>query len=155
MKRLWPIPFALLIALAGGILLSHFSDPPKAQAASQFANIVCDNYKPLSISADTQVVTAGSANMFIYVCSIGVVAGTADNFSVVEGTGATCGTNTAAVIGGTTAATGMILAINNNFNLGSGSGAIAKTAVAGDNVCILRSSAGPLSGVMAWTAQPF
>lgn len=149
-------PFLLLFSLVAlGVLFDRLAEPPKIHAASQFANIVCDNFKPLSVAADTQVITAGSANMFIYVCSLGVVAGTADNFSVVEGTGSTCGTNTAAVIGGTTAATGMILAINNNFNLGSGSGAIAKTAVAGDNVCILRSSAGPLSGVMAWTTQPF
>jgi hypothetical protein len=75
----------------------------------------------------------------------------ADVFSVVEGTGSTCGTNTAAVIGGTTGATGISLGAAGTFTMGSGTGAIAKTAVAGDNVCILRTTAGPLSGVVSWT----
>lgn len=134
--------------------IAWFSQPSKVKAASQFANVVCDQWTPISLAADTKLVTAGT-NMFVYICSIGVVAGTADNFSVVEGTGAACVTGTAAVIGGSTAATGMLMAANGVFTNGSGTGAIARTAVAGDDVCILRSSAGPLSGNISWTKQPF
>jgi hypothetical protein len=117
---------------------------------------VCDQFKPVSITTNTQVITMAGSSNFVYFCSINLVAAAADNVALVEGTGATCGTGTAGIAGGATAATGWNLGANNlTMATGSGSGAVAKTAVAGDNVCILVSAASQLSGVISWTAANF
>jgi len=129
--------------------------PPTVYAASSFAPIVCDQFKPVSSASSLQVVTAGNGNMFIYICTVSFGSIGGSTFSVVEGTGTTCATNIAAVMGGTTAATGYGLPANGYMNNGSGTGAIAKTAVAGDNVCIIMAGTGPLAGVVGWTTAPF
>jgi len=131
--------------------------PRPAKAASQFANIVCDGYTPVSAAADTQVITAGGSNNFVYICSYNLASGVADNWSIVEGTGSTCGTNTKALVGATTAAAGIqfTATTGGSVNYGGGTGAVTKTTVAGNNVCILRSTAGPLSGVIGSTQMPF
>jgi hypothetical protein len=148
---------ALLLAMSVGMGLNRLIYPSHAKAAppSMFAPIACDNFTPVSTAVDAIVITAGGPNNFIYICSFDLVAGVADNFSIVEGTGAACVTNTKAVVGGTTAATGMLLAANGTVSYGSGIGAVAKTTVAGNNICILRSSAGPLSGVIGSTQGPY
>lgn len=128
---------------------------PKTRAASQFANIICDGFTPVSTAADVQIVTAGSANMFVYICSYNLNAAAADVASIVEGTGATCGTNTKAMVGASTGAGGLSFGVNTTVNYGGGSGAVTKTTVAGNNVCILRTTAGPLSGVVGWTQMSF
>lgn len=125
--------------------------PHPVHAASQFANIICDGFTPVSAAADTQVITAGGPNNFIYICSYNFNAAAADIFSLVEGTGSVCGTNTKAMVGAVTAAAGLSLATNGTINYGGGSGAVTKTTVAGNNVCLLRTTAGPLSGVIGWT----
>jgi len=127
-----------------------------ARAASTFAPVACDQFKPVSVSANTQIITAGNANMFIYLCSYNLTNGNAgaQSVSIVEGTGATCGTGTLAVSGNTTAAGGLALAINGNVNYGGGTGIVAKTAVAGDNVCLF-TAGGPIGGVVGWTSAPF
>jgi len=125
-------------------------------AASSFAPIVCDQFKPFSLSANGQLVTAGNANMFVYICSFvfGNSNAAAQPVSIVEGTGSTCATNTLGVIGNTTAAGGLAIPISNTINSGSGTGAIAKTAVAGDNVCLF-TGGGPIGGSISWTTAPF
>lgn len=137
------------------VLSLFIPEPPRVHAASQFATILCDSFKPVSIAIDTTVITAPNANMFIYVCSYNLGTGVANNFSIVEGTGTVCATGLAAMVGSTTAASGLNLAANGILNYGGGSGVVTKTAVAGDNVCILRSSAGPLAGVIGYTVMPF
>lgn len=159
MKTLDKFRIALFaITLIGcGILLHDLAQPKPAQAASQFATILCDNFKPVSSSANLQLITAGNANMFVYICSYQFSNGNAaaTPFSLVEGTGSTCATNTAAVVGTTTAANGVTLAASGGtVNYGGGSGVVAKTAVAGDNVCLFVSQ-GPVSGVVGWTTAAF
>jgi hypothetical protein len=150
--------FTLAGLLAIVIVAAVVLEPPtqKVHAASQFANIICDNAKPFSVSANTQLVTAGNANMFIYVCAYNISNGNAaaQAVSFVEGTGTTCATNTAAVVGNSTAAGGLTLGISGNINYGGGTGLVAKTAVAGDNLCIF-TGAGPIGGVLSWTTAPF
>lgn len=103
-------------------------------------------YTPVSITAatNTQVIT-GATGKKIYICSIVLVAGTADNVGIVEGSGSVCATNTAGVIGGATATNGVNAAANGGFAMG-GQMAVAATATSGDNLCLFPSSAGPLSG---------
>lgn len=145
----------IMIAAMVGAGMEILHNPRPAKAASQFANIVCDNFTPVSTAADVQVIAAGSANMFIYICSYNFNAVAADVFSIVEGTGAVCVTGTKAMVGATTAAAGLSLGTAGSINYGGGTGAVTKTTVAGNNVCILRTTAGPLSGVIGWTQMSF
>jgi len=152
LKALIALELSVLLVISG---LVWFSQPPKVKAASQFANIICDNFKPVSTSANVQLFTAGNANMFIYICSYNLSNGNAaaQPFSIVEGTGTTCATNTLAMVGGTTAAAGPTLTLaGGTINYGGGSGAVTKTAVAGDNVCLFV-NAGVIAGAVGATSM--
>lgn len=118
-------------------------DPCQAQARS---------YAPINITASAQEIT-GTASKQTYICGFTVVASAADNVALVEGTGTTCGTATAGVIGGTTAATGLNLAANGGVVMGNGGFAVAKTATAADNVCLLVSGSAQVSGVVSYVQQ--
>ena len=78
---------------------------------------------------------------------------TAQNIALVEGTGTTCGTGTAGMAGGTTAATGWNFAANSGLVKGAGSNWVFKTATAADNVCLLLSSTGQTSGSVRYVQQ--
>jgi hypothetical protein len=147
-------PVVLLVAI-GGMIESYVS-PRSAHAASQFANILCDGFSPVSITSatSTQIVTAGGPNNFVYVCSYNLNASAALTFSMIEGTGTACATNTKAMVGTTTATNGPSLASGSTINYGGGTGAVTKTQVAGDNVCLIP-SAGTLSGVVSSTQGPY
>jgi hypothetical protein len=112
------------------------------------------SYTPISMTtATTTRIIAPVAAKKTYICALVLVAGSIDNVAVVEGTGGTCGTGTAGVIGGTTAANGLNLAANGGLTMGSGSGTIAATAGTNVDFCLITSSAGPLSGHVAWVQQ--
>lgn len=152
--RILSTTFAIGLLVFTPLALDTYFHPKPVRAASQFANILCDNYTPVSISANTRIVIAGNANMFVYLCSYNLNASAALTFSIVEGTGATCGTGTAAMVGGVTAAAGPSLGVAGTINFGGGNGAVTKTVVAGDSVCIFP-SAGTLAGVVGWTQAPY
>ncbi len=127
-----------------------YTAPASADPCSLNAHTVT----PISItSATTTNIVAGTASKKTWICSISLSTGIADNVGIVEGTGATCGTGTAGVIGGTTAANGINLAANGTFSLGNSTGTIAATAVAADNLCLITSSVGPLSGAIVTVQQ--
>jgi len=113
---------------------------------------VCDTRAKINQTAGAQIIT-GTASKKTYICSINLVTATAQNIAIVEGTGVTCGTGTAGVsTGGTTAATGWNLAANGGLTQGSGLGVImAADSAAADNVCILQSGTGQVSGVISYT----
>jgi hypothetical protein len=154
MKKFAVMLLSVLLVFAG-IEIERWTYPPPAKAASSFAVISCDQSTAVSSAASVQIITAGNANMFIYVCgySFGSIGGS--TFSVVEGTGTTCATNIKAVAGGTTAAAGYGLTANGLINEGSGVGEVMKTAVAGDNLCLITAGTGPLAGVVSWTSAPY
>lgn len=145
---------AVFMAMVLSVFVCYEADryvhPPPSRAASQFANIICDGFTPVSTAANVQVIAAGNANMFIYICSYNLNASAALTFSIVEGTGAVCATGTKAMVGTTTAVGGPSLGIAGTVNYGGGAGAVTKTTVAGNNVCIFP-SAGTLAGVVGWT----
>lgn len=114
------------------------------------ASIVNTMSTPINITASTQII-AGVSSKQIYVCSLNLVAGAGDNVALVEGTGTTCATGTAGIAGGATAATGWNFAANGGLALGNGLGIIARTATAANNVCLLVSSSGQVSGNIVWT----
>ena len=104
---------------------------------------------PVNLAAGGQVI-AGKAGKQTYICHISIVSATAQNIALVEGTGATCGTGTAGMAGGATAATGWNLAVNQFVTQGDGGWQINATATAGDNVCLLLSGTGQTSGVIQY-----
>ena len=104
----------------------------------------------ISQTAGAQIIT-GAASKQTYLCSILLVSATAQSVNFVEGTGTTCGTGTAGLTGGTTAATGLSLAANGAVSRGVGSELTTFTTTAADNVCLLQSSTGQVSGVIIYT----
>ena len=113
------------------------------------------SYVPVSITSATSTnVIAGAASKKTYICHIFLFASAADNVAVVEATtGTSCATAVAGVIGGATAANGMVLPTASSFTQGNGANAVAGTATANDDVCLITSSAGPLAGVIVYAQQ--
>jgi hypothetical protein len=110
------------------------------------------NVVPLNLTASAQL-AAGISGKYTYICSVHLVTATAQNIALVEGTGTTCGTSTAGMAGGATAATGWNLAVNQTIALGNGANWILATATAGRNVCLLSSGSGQISGAIQYVQQ--
>lgn len=108
---------------------------------------------PVAAHATATELIAGVSAKKIYVCSVLLVSTTAQTFSIIEGSGTTCGTNPAAVIGNSTAANGMAFAANGGFAMGSGLRAIAKTATAANALCLLSSGTDYISGVITYVQK--
>lgn len=108
----------------------------------------------ISQTTNTRVITGTSAKK-IYFCSVSVVGADAENVSIVEGTGSTCGTNTIAVPGfpAATATAGWNFAANGGLVAGTGVGSIAGTSVNADDVCVFQSGSGRLAGGGSYVVQ--
>lgn len=129
----------------GGNLVGQVGDP---------CQTVVKTYTPISITtATTTRIVAPTASKKTYICYMYLQTTAANNIAVVEGTGGTCGSGTAGIVGGTTAANGL----NNAANSGQafGNGGFAALATAGTNVdlCLITSAATPLAGHVVWVAQ--
>ena len=110
--------------------------------------------QPISITGSTKILT-GVAGKRIQISVIDLVLSAADNIALVEGTGTTCGTNTAGMAGGTTAGAGWNFTTNQLiFSVGDGNGLIFMEATAGDDVCLLVSTGAQVSGSMTWGTYP-
>lgn len=112
---------------------------------------VCDTFGAISITtATTTLVVTGVSGRNVYICNLFLTNNAADNVAIVSGTGATCGTGTAAISGGLTPTNGIYLIANGGFSVGVGLGAVMKTKAAGDSVCIGTSAATQLSGSIGY-----
>ena len=111
-------------------------------------------YASINQTANTQLVT-GTASKKIYVCSIHVVVAAATNVALVEGTGSVCGTGTAGMggFGGATAATGWNFAANGGIAFGNGDSSLGAEGTSGDNLCLLNSGSGQVSGGISYVVQ--
>ena len=112
--------------------------------------IICDTPFDIAQTAGEQLL-AGVSGRKIYICSMNLVTATAQNIAIVSGTGTVCATGTTRVSGssgGSTAATGWNLAANGGIVLGAGAngGKVAETLNAADNLCLLQSGSGQISG---------
>jgi hypothetical protein len=112
---------------------------------------VSDTFKAVSItSGTTTLMVTGVSGRHVRIGSVHLVTAIANNVAFISGTGATCGTGTAGMAGGTTAANGYNFAANGGLTLGTGLGTVMQTVAAGDSVCLVTSSAGPLAGTIAY-----
>lgn len=138
---------ARCVACVGVIAMVSLWSP---SAHAQTGDPCFGNLKTLLLinqTTGTQLL-AGTANTKIYLCSIIMISATAQNLALVEGTGTVCATGTAGVTGGSTANTGFNWIANEGLTAGSGVGTLAATATAGNNLCLLQSSTGQVSGVI-------
>jgi len=97
-------------------------------------------------TATTTLAITGVSGRKVRITHLDLLAAAADNVAIIEGTGATCGTGTAGMSGGTTAASGYNFAANGGISAGVGLGEVMATATTGDSVCIVTSAATQLSG---------
>lgn len=104
---------------------------------------------PISTTAN-KVLIPGTGGVRYRICSMFLISTSAETFSIVEGTGATCGTSTAAIVGGTTAANGPSLAANGGFTLGNGGGSVAFENGFGNDVCIFISGSTLVAGNLTY-----
>ena len=108
----------------------------------------------ITSATTTRIITPSASNK-TYICSMLLTASAADNVGIVEGTGGTCGTATAGVIGGTTAANGPNFTANGGLMMQAG-GKVAVAQTAGTNVdfCLITSTAGPLTYSVKYVQAP-
>jgi hypothetical protein len=107
----------------------------------------------VNLTAGAQIITGTSAKQ-TYICFIQFsLSATGDNIALVEGTGSTCGTSTAGMAGGATAATGWNLLANGSVTAGTMTAWAFKTATTADNVCLLASSGAQISGIVQYVQQ--
>lgn len=132
---------AVNVAQVGG---STVVANPCDQLAASSANI--------NLTASGRIIVGVSAKQ-TYICSMDIITATAQNIALVEGTGTTCGTSTAGMAGGATAATGWNFAANGGLVKGAGIRWVFKTATAADDVCLLLSSTGQTSGSVQYVQQ--
>jgi hypothetical protein len=105
-------------------------------------------------SATTTRVIAPSASNKVYICRLFLNANADGDVGVVEGTGGTCGTGTAALIGGTTAANGIQLASKGGVQLLNAGRTVKTTAGTNVDVCLITADAGPLTGTINYVLAP-
>jgi len=134
---------------ANGILFAGLGSG--ATGGFMTAMPVCDSFYNINIvTATTTLAITGVSGRHVRICHIDMVASAADNVGIISGTGATCGTGTAAIVG-TTAGTGYNWAANTGISAGTGIGTIMRTVATGDSVCLITSAAVQLSGVISYT----
>lgn len=136
--------------------ISFMLQNPAALPANQSVNLaqvngVTNNANPctyivpttvaISQTAGTKLISQTSAKKN-YICGGEIVVATAEIVNIVEGTGSTCGTATAAVVGSTTAANGLSLAANGGF--------IVSTPITGTgtnlDLCLTQNGSARVSG---------
>lgn len=130
----------------GGNIVGVVGDPCQTNAKT---------YTPISITAATTTrIVSPTASKRTYVCYLFLTSAAADNVGIVEGTGGTCGTGTAGVLGGTTAANGPNFAANGGTAIGTGGFAAIATAGTNVDLCLITSAATPLAGHVTWVQAP-
>jgi len=108
----------------------------------------------ITSATTTRIITPSASNK-TYICSMLLTASAADNVGIVEGTGGTCGTGTAGVVGGTTAANGPNFTANGGLMMqAGGKTAVAQTAGTNVDFCLITSSSGPLTYSVKYVQAP-
>lgn len=130
---------ALVVALASN------GDPCIGQKKTNVA---------IATSSGNVQLVAGVSSKKVYVCSIAIIGATAWVGNLIEGTGAACTTaNEAAVMGSTTAASGMSFPATGGMTYGNGGNTVASSATAANGLCLLQSGTAALAGNISYVQQ--
>ena len=112
---------------------------------------VADTFVNVNVStATTTLLITGVSGRHVRISAMNLLTAAANNVALISGTGATCGTGTTGMNGGTTAGSGWNFPANGGIAQGSGVGTINQTNATGDSVCIVTSAATQLSGRLAY-----
>ena len=130
----------------GTNLVVPYIDPCKREARTFYVVDI--------VTATTTEIANQVASEFFYLCSIFFFSAGTQNVTIVEDDTDTCGSPTAGLIGGVTAAEGPNLTAQTGWTLGNGEAAVAKTATANRFFCIITSAAVQLSGVISYVSAP-
>jgi hypothetical protein len=148
------ISYAAGVGAGSTFSLEYLYDQPGTLIAKDPCASQKKQVAPINITATTQMIP-GVLNNYIWVCGIQIVPGAADNVALIEGQGALCATSQSlGMAGGTTAATGWNLAINENMTMGSGEATVFKSTFLSNNVCLVVSAASQLSGAIEYVIAP-
>lgn len=102
-------------------------------------------------SATTTLIITGVSGRQVRVGSLEMYVGAADNTEFIEGTGATCGTNTTGMIGGATSGTSQVWGAAGGVVHGSGLGTVLQTVTAGESICLVTSTSANVGLHMVYT----
>lgn len=108
---------------------------------------------PFSLTARGVLIAASASNKN-YICSITMVAGAAEVLNIVEGTGTTCQTGTAAIAGSTTAANGMSVLANGGVVLPGGDATMLAGKTANVDTCFVPSGSNRVAGFVTYVQAP-
>ena len=114
-------------------------------------------YLPVDIvTATTTEITPSlaGASTHYYICAINLVTAGANNVALVDDNTDGCGSPTAGVMGGVTAAEGWNFAANGGLTLGNGAGSVGRTVTSNAVLCLVTSAAVQLSGQIVVAAAP-
>jgi hypothetical protein len=118
-----------------------------ATAGLMLGVTVCDTWVNVDVvTATTTLLVTGVSARHVRFCSMTLFTAGINNVALISGTGATCGTGTTGMTGGTTAAEGFNFVANQGVREGTGFGEINRTNATGDSVCVITSAAVQLSG---------
>lgn len=139
----WPVSLASLPAT-----VSVNFGTPDASTLRVSSAPACTGVIPINQTASTDLKTFTGKG---YICSVLLITATSQSVSLVEGTGSTCGTGTAALIGGTSAS----LAVNGNAGFSAISGTPwLVTQTTADHLCLLQSTSSNISGTITYRDAP-
>ena len=137
--RFWLAALAVLALLAGE---ARAQDPFSAtQVGASPGTTACQTVVLVNQTASADLYTSVNTG---HICAVSLSASATVTVSLVEGTGSTCGTGTAALIGGTSAAMTLTTA---PFNAVAASPWL-KMKTAADHLCLIQSGAGTVAGVI-------
>jgi len=128
-----------------------------ATSANQAYLDPCQREATISINieqtAGEQLIT-GTASERIYICSIHFLTTTAQTIALVSGTGTVCATSITAVdgFGGASAALGQPFAANGGIALAAAGHKYGNTTADADNVCLLQSGGGQITGGLTYVS---
>lgn len=103
-------------------------------------------------SATTVEIANAVASEFFHICSVNLVAAGAQTLAIGEDDTDGCGSITAGLHGGATAATGWSFAANGGIALGNGQGTVMKTATAARYLCVITGQAVQISGTISYVS---
>lgn len=106
------------------------------------------------VTATTVEIANAVVGKHFYICSVNLVAAAAQTISIAEDDTDGCGSLTAGLTGGVTAAEGWSFGVNGGIAAIGGGYSIARTATAGRYLCAITGQAQQISGTIAYVSAP-
>ena len=154
--RTAPVTLVTITGTVGHIssathVVAYRAAPLHVVANTGSANLTCHSTAAVHQTSSGDIIAHGAAGLRLFICGAILISQSSERISLVEGTGAACGTGTRGVIGGSSAS--MPVGANGGYVSVSPFPQYA-TAVAGNQLCLLKSGSGVVSGTVTYGARP-